>query len=297
MLIIAAGGNSTFAMRVPAPGQAVPRTPSPGVTVSSASRIAIETHDRSPRMSHPTPVRVHLYTALLDQMDDARALRCCEALLSPDERARQGQFVFERNRREFVYAHALVRLALSRHAPHIAPETWRFSVGRHGKPAVAGPTDAPALYFNLSHTRGLVACVVAAEPVLGVDVESMDRVGHTTEVAARFFASPEVESLSRLPVPAQRDWFFRFWTLKESYIKARGLGLALPLDQFWFLLQPEGPVGIGFGDGIIDTPSRWRFAERRPTPEHRLAVALALERNEGWTLEVVEGVIDQIGGP
>jgi 4'-phosphopantetheinyl transferase len=147
-------------------------------------------------------------------------------------------------------------------------------------------------HFNLSHTSGAVACVIAGEPLVGVDVEAMDRAGSTTDIAARFFAPPEVEVLHRLPAAAQRDCFFRFWTLKESYIKARGLGLTLPLDQFWFVPGPGEAIAIDFGPGIVDTPSRWRFVERQPTPQHRLAVAVARQRDEAWELELIEHAMD-----
>ena len=232
--------------------------------------------------------RVHLYSATLDALDDAEVRPRCDALLSADERARRDRFVFDRHRREYVYAHALVRRALSRHAPEVAPEAWRFVAGSHGRPAVSGPAPVPPLHFNLSHTSGVVACVVAAEPLVGVDVEAMDR-GEATALAERYFAPPEVEALRRLPLEAQRERFFRYWTLKESYIKARGLGLALPLDQFWFDLAPSGAVTIAFGPGIADTPSAWRFLERPPTPEHRLAVALATPDEADWEIDLVEG--------
>lgn len=242
-----------------------------------------------------TPGRVHLYTAILDQVDDAEARSLCEAILSLEERARCERFMFERSRREFLYGHALVRLALSQHAPGVAPEAWTISVGAHGRPEVAGPLEAPGWHFNLSHTDGLVACVVGREPLVGVDAEATHRPGAATEIADRFFAPPEVEALRRLPPSEQRDRFFRYWTLKESYLKARGLGLALPLDQFWFDLSPGGEATIEFGGGIVDTPSRWRFAERRPTPRHRLAVALGTEHGGAWTMDLAEEPVNRLG--
>ena len=176
----------------------------------------------------------------------------------------------------------------------MAPDAWRFSVGAHGRPAIEGPAGAPALHFNLSHTRGLVACAVGREPLLGVDVEAIDRTAASTRIAERFFAPSEVDALRRLPPEEQRERFFRFWTLKESYIKATGLGLSVPLDQFWFALTPSEPVAIEFGARITDDGSRWRFAERQPTPRHRLAVAVGADREGDWTIDLVEEALDPL---
>ena len=66
-------------------------------------------------------------------------------------------------------AHALARLTLSRYAP-VPPEAWSFSLGEHGRPEIEGPSDAGRLRFNLSHTRGMVACAVVRELDIGVDV-------------------------------------------------------------------------------------------------------------------------------
>jgi hypothetical protein len=96
-----------------------------------------------PRRALTISIGVHLYAAMLDEIDDAESRSHCASLLSAEERARCDRFVFERNRREFLYAHALVRLALSSRAPQVAPDQWCFAVGTHGKPTIAGPANAP----------------------------------------------------------------------------------------------------------------------------------------------------------
>jgi 4'-phosphopantetheinyl transferase len=225
--------------------------------------------------------------AILEEIQDAQSLLYGRSLLSAQERARLDAFVLPRSRREFLYAHALLRLALSWHAPHVPPARWRFAAAAGGKPIIAGPTSFPALHFNISHTSGVVACVVASEPLVGVDVEWSHRESSTLDVAAGCFAPREVDLLRRLPPQAQRDWFFRLWTLKESYAKARGLGLTLPFDRFWFAFDAGGAVSIELGRGIVDSASHWRFAELQPTPHHRLAIAVG-GVNPGRSLGVIE---------
>ena len=118
---------------------------------------------------------------------------------------------------------------------------------------------SPVLRFNISHTNGLVALAVARGHRVGLDVEAVTR--------------PVLEDIPE----RQRSRFFDYWTLKEAYIKARGMGLALPLDQFAFALAPGSPPAIRFAAGFDDDPTRWQFWQAWPTPTHRLS--LAIERD------------------
>ncbi|MFT7578582.1 MAG: 4'-phosphopantetheinyl transferase [Myxococcota bacterium] len=168
----------------------------------------------------------------------------------------------------------LVRTALSRHAAR-APQDWRFVSNQYGAPAIVdAQQDDAKLRFNLSHTRGLVAVVVAREIAVGVDVEHTERRARLAVIARRFFAPSEVEALLALDEAGHRDRFFAYWTLKEAYIKARGMGLAIPLGQFFFDVDRR-PITIGFDPRLDDDPARWHFELSDPYPDHRLAVAVA----------------------
>jgi 4'-phosphopantetheinyl transferase len=167
----------------------------------------------------------------------------------------------------------LAREVLSRYAP-IAPRDWRFEAGRYGKPRIVGPAGfAKRIAFNISHTDGLVIVGVTSRRALGVDVECMQRRA-ALEVAERFFSAPEVRALQRLPVQMQALQFWELWTLKESYVKARGMGLSIPLDQFAFHLDQPHAVSIGFEPGFDDDPARWQFRQMRLTPHHMLALCV-----------------------
>ena len=206
------------------------------------------------------PGLVDLWYFFYEPETDPQLLADYAALMTDAERARHARFYFERDRWLFLATRALVRAVLSRYAA-VAPADWRFAEGSHGKPYIAGPEDAPRLSFNLSNTPGLVVCAVsAAHDQLGVDVERTTRSSDTVSIADRYFAPPELRALRALPAPAQPERFFAYWTLKESYIKARGLGLSLPLEQFWFLLDGRADIGIGFDPRLADDPARWRFA-------------------------------------
>lgn len=217
-----------------------------------------------------------------DRMDAYRSL------LTPEELARAARFFRDVDRERFVVARATARLQLSRFGG-LPPRDWRFEMNRHGRPEVSNlPAGAPILRFNISHTNGLVAVVLAGDREVGVDVEWVNR-GLTHDVAGRFFAPREVADLRTRPAEDQPRVFFDYWTLKEAYIKARGLGLALPLQHFAFVLTPPQPPSITFDEALPDDPASWQFAQGWPTPDHRLGLAI---RRTGPDLAVAieEGV-------
>jgi 4'-phosphopantetheinyl transferase len=223
--------------------------------------------------------------AFPDELGDPSLLERYRALMSPEELAKEKRFRFESSRRECVVTRALVRTTLSRYA-HVAPEAWRFESGPHGRPELVPGQCCEPLRFNLSHTDGLIACAVALGRDIGIDVETTERPGETVAIADRFFSPSEVRDLHALPMERQRPRFFDYWTLKEAYIKARGFGLALPLEQFSFHITGEGPIRISFDPRLEDDPETWQFARYCPTPTHVLAVAVRKERDRPLTIEV-----------
>lgn len=217
-----------------------------------------------------TPERVDLWVVFTED-PDARLLDTYRALLSTDERAREQRFHFARDRRTHVIARALLRTSLSHYAD-VRPADWRFTLGPHGKPAVAPEQAAIApLSFNLSHTDGLVGLAVRHSLAVGVDVENISRVP-SLDVANRFFARDEAAALQRLTLARQQDRFFEQWTLKEAYVKARGCGLSLALDQFSVGFTSGAGLLLSAAPGLDDAPGRWRLWQLRPSANHVLAV-------------------------
>lgn len=202
--------------------------------------------------------------------------------LSDIETARYERFYFDSDRKLFLIAWALVRSMLSTYAD-VDPADWRFTLNRYGKPEIAGPDTASRLRFNLSHTRGLVACIVVPELDVGIDVEDRRRETQGPEIARRFFSAAEVAEFERLPVDKQQTAFYEYWTLKEAYIKAVGVGISLGLGRFSFDLDHDGPpVGhperqppsISFSAELGGDPAAWQFAQWEPTPHHAMAAAI-----------------------
>ena len=216
---------------------------------------------------------VRVWTARVDDGNVEQRIEASYSMLSDDEARRIARFVQPSDALRFVVGRALARRMLSEYAD-IAPRDWPFVIDEHGRPQLAErPPSAPDLRFNLSHTQGLVACAVAIGREVGLDVEHVGRrLVH--DVPERFFSPREVADLRALPEDEQPIAFFDYWTLKESYIKARGLGLTLPLRHFTFLRGDGRSPTISFAPELHDDPASWQFAQFWPTPQHRMAVAV-----------------------
>ena len=198
------------------------------------------------------------------------------ARLTPAERRRHDAIVVERARLEQRVTRVLVREVLSQYAP-VRPDDWLFSEGAYGRPQLAGPVLAPLLEgldFNISHTRGLVAVAISYRRVVGIDVEETGRARRTLAIADRFFAATETAALQALPPAQQPQRFVELWTLKEAYIKARGMGLRIPLGKFAFDLDAPPPIRVRFEPDLADDESLWQFELFAPSDEHLLALAI-----------------------
>jgi 4'-phosphopantetheinyl transferase len=213
----------------------------------------------------PNPDLVTLRWLPLDTIEAAR-WPALARVLDETEHARAERFYFEGDRQAYIAAHALTRTTLARRFDR-EPELWRFVAGAHGKPDI----DDRALQFNLSHTRGLVAVAVTQASEVGVDVERVDPKHLGPDVTERFFAPAECAYLRSLPPEGWTEAAYAFWTLKEAYIKAIGLGLACPLNAFHFVLDP---LGVRFSSRIADDPAQWRFQRWRPTRDHAMALGV-----------------------
>jgi 4'-phosphopantetheinyl transferase len=231
------------------------------------------------------PGKVDLWFAFYAEIRDARLLAEYTRLLTEEERAQQQRFYFEKDRHRYLVTRALVRTVLSKYAPVAAPD-WVFSKNDHGRPEIAND-DAVArtISFNITHTHGLIILAVTREQAIGVDTENISVRQPAIEIADRFFSAEEVAELRNAPTHGQQERFFHYWTLKESYIKARGMGLAIPLDQFGFHFPHAAQVGIKIDSQLNDDPARWRFWQLRPSAD--FLAALCVERTQAASPQLI----------
>ncbi len=223
---------------------------------------------------------IDVWLAYYHELVDGRLLSAYRELLTEEERRKELRFYFADDQKRYLVTRAMVRTLLSRYMPSIAPADWRFSTNRYGRPQIETPGGQDCgLSFNISHTRGLIALGITGRRELGVDVENVVTREVSIDIADRFFAPSEVAELSTVPPERQQDRFFEYWTFKESYIKARGMGLSIPLDQFSFHYPHEYAVGLAIEPKLGDDANRWSFWQYRPTADYLLAVCA--ERRDG----------------
>jgi 4'-phosphopantetheinyl transferase len=222
-----------------------------------------------------TPGHVDIWFLFEHEAGNESALTAAyRALLTGPERQREASFHFARDRRRYLLTRALVRAVLSRYAP-VAASDWRFAPDRYGRPMVVNdPALARAISFNISHSDGVIILATTCLEAIGVDVETVGRQA-CDAVARRHFSASEFAALKMLPECLQRQRFFELWTLKESYVKARGMGLSIPLNKFSFDLD-SCPRVARCDDDFDDVAARWHFY--RLMFSHRHIAALCLQR-------------------
>jgi 4'-phosphopantetheinyl transferase len=229
--------------------------------------------------------QAHIWIARPETILRRRLESRYERLLTAEERERKLRFRFEESRLEYLVTRVLVRTVLSQYVD-VAPQDWRFGTQPLGRPEVVHPKLGSTPRFSLSHTRGRVVCLVARDRDVGVDVEDTTRSVGFLEIAERYFSPAEVADLRSLPAASARKRFFEYWTLKESFIKAKGMQISSGLSRMSFDLGADA-ISASF-DG--EDQAGWQFSLREIDPDHVLAASLRTEHGEPLRIEIRETV-------
>jgi 4'-phosphopantetheinyl transferase len=234
---------------------------------------------------------VHLWRADLD------AIRGEEShwreLLSLDESRRADRFHFDRDRQRFSAARAVLRKIL---AAYLAEDSksLNFCYSKKEKPSLGQPYSASGITFNISHSGGIALFAISRGRDVGVDLEQIKGDIEVEAIGRRFFSAHEQSQLFALPAERQVEGFFRCWTRKESYIKATGDGLSLPLSQF------DVSLAVGATDALVATrpdageAERWLLTD--VSTELGYAAALCV-RGRAWILKRWSGEAGADPGP
>ena len=217
---------------------------------------------------------VHLWQRPLNAT--SAEVSACYELLSIEEQERARRFRVERPRNEFVLTRGTLRSLLAQYLGG-TPHDIRFRYAGHGKPTVEGESS---LFFNVSHTSCLALMAFVKQRAIGVDVENVGREVGAERLAERFFSAHERQALSRLEGDELQAAFFRCWTRKEAYIKAKGDGLSLPLHQF------DVSIVEGDRDALLATRpdaaevERWTICDIPIGPGYAAAAAVAVHHED-----------------
>lgn len=128
--------------------------------------------------------------------------------------------------RQSAAAHRLLELALEREYPELAG-TFQMEKDGRGKPFLRGHRE---IGISISHSGALAVCAIGAK-ALGVDVEQWKPRPNLNRLMRKFH-SREREWLETKPPEVREEAFYDLWVRKESYLKALGEGLRLPLSSF-----------------------------------------------------------------
>lgn len=210
---------------------------------------------------------VHLWHCCFD--DVGIDLKALEALLSNDERQKAGKFKFKTDRRRSVISRGVLRLLLGQYLQK-HPRELEFRYTDYGKPFLK---EDVGLRFNLSHSdqRAVFGFVQKAE--IGVDIEKVRQDFDVLEIARHFFSSDEIRSLEGLQEEERAEGFYRCWTRKEAFIKAKGSGLSFPLTSFSVSLDAER-VELLRTDWDASERKEWQLMTYRPSESYQVALAV-----------------------
>ncbi len=167
-----------------------------------------------------------LYAMNINQIDYDRpdiAVR----YISKERIEKASHFKFEADRKRSLCAGYLLNYGLKECFPEVEIPVVTSADEINGKPYLP---EYPQIYFNLSHAGDYAVCAIDTEPI-GIDIEQCKKDG--TKIAKRFFTETEYRDiLSIVDEEERRYCFCRYWVLKESFIKATGYGLKLPMHDF-----------------------------------------------------------------
>ena len=220
------------------------------------------------------PAEVHLWQATLD---DSLA-DSLKHLLSSDEIARADRFRFAKDRNHFIAARGVLRTLLSAYLG-INSDELRFSYAEKGKPSLEESQQC-AINFNLAHSHGMAIYAFSSGREVGVDLEYLREDLAGEKIAERFFSPREIEILKNVPAELRKEAFFNCWTRKEAYIKARGEGLSMPLDEFDVSFAPGEPAALLLNHTEPAEVTRWSMRSI-PMPSGYVA-ALVVEGQDWW---------------
>ena len=224
------------------------------------------------------------YLPLSEQMTTA-SLNEQRSVLSTEEQRRIESFLFRRHQNQRLMSRAMLRKALS-DLTGFQPAGWQFRENMHGRPEIEAPRRCRPLKFSVSHTDRLVACLLSWNRDVGIDVEPIQHVAALLSVARQHFADCETNSIRASPDDEQSRVFLELWTLKESYFKARGLGLSGKLSEIAFTIEHNAgyQISASIAPKLADDPARWQFDLGRLSGH---LIATTIERRRQGPVEII----------
>ncbi|MEL6917841.1 MAG: 4'-phosphopantetheinyl transferase superfamily protein, partial [Bacteroidota bacterium] len=154
---------------------------------------------------------------------------------------------------------------------NIRPPEITFLYGEHGKPEYVHPQN---IQFNISHSQDILVLAFVKDHAIGIDIEKITKEVRVAEIAKNFFSPDEITALMSLPKRSRHKAFYRCWTRKEAFIKAKGSGLSFPLDAFTVSLDTDEDAQILKTDWKMSERLHWNLLSFKPYPGYLGAVSV-----------------------
>jgi len=191
-------------------------------------------------------------------------------ILSEAEKNKAKAFFFNSDYLNFVFSRGILRKLIGYYL-NMDPKEVQFRYGTFGKPELVKPA---LLNFNISHSGDIILLGFSKNHSLGVDVEKIKSNFDVLDIAGNYFSSKEIKTLSSLPTSIQNLAFYRCWTRKESFIKAKGSGLSFPLDSFTVSLDTDNTAKLLETQWDPKEKLEWNMFSFVPAPEYIAAVSV-----------------------
>jgi 4'-phosphopantetheinyl transferase len=217
------------------------------------------------------PDEVHVLRATLDL--PLSWVQTLQQTLAEEEQIRAAQFHFPKDRMRFIVARGLLRAILGRYLAR-EPCTLQFCYNQYGKPTFVRESGSDALSFNMTHSHGMALYAITCSRIIGIDLEYISTDVSSEQIAERFFSAYEVRMLRAIPKQIQHEAFFCCWTRKEAYLKARGMGLSLDLNEFDVSVTPGAPAELLSTREENQDIARWSLYDLFPGPGYVAALAV-----------------------
>lgn len=199
--------------------------------------------------------------------------------LNEEEIAKSKSFIFEKDRNLYQSSHIFLREILSKYTA-IAPDKWEFTHNKYGKPRVKN-NGCKWLNFNLSHTHSLIACVIAHQYNVGVDVERHRSLKDLEGLSQIALCDDERTHIFTAAEPQERErLFYSYWTLKESCLKAMGKGLSIPLQCISYKISKDEAWQVFIDPDVYDTGGFFSLYYSLPEGDYSLALTAQIAETD-----------------
>jgi 4'-phosphopantetheinyl transferase len=167
-------------------------------------------------------------------------------LLAREETERAARFHSPLDEFRFIVRRGLLRELLGA-CLRMPAQRIAFAYGDYGKPSVAN-AEPGSPQFNASHSGGLAVFALTPARAVGVDVEGFRDIPDLADLASTVLSPAEQAEWERADERDRSRAFFRYWTLKEAYLKGLGAGLQRRPDE----VEVRAPGGVGAGFQVRD---------------------------------------------